>query len=74
MDNCYKYMFNRCSSLKFSSTQDSTYQYGLLISDTVELSNPANNPVYSMFFGTGGSFHGTPKLGTTYYTDHPLVS
>lgn len=66
---CCQYMFEGCSSLKFSETQ------------TEECPNPY--PIYGayssmgsfnyMFSGTRGSFSGTPTLNTTYYTNATVV-
>ena len=33
----------------------------------------AEDALSDMFFGTGGTFTGTPTINTTYYTDHQPV-
>lgn len=73
VDYCYYDMFRDCTGIKLSTTQDSTYinEYRIPITG---IGTDANNALTDMFFGTGGSFTGTPSINTTYYTSNTIIS
>lgn len=70
---CYMNMFNMCGNIKLSTTQDGVYQYSFRI-PTSGTGTTASGALSYMFEGTSGTFTGTPKINTTYYTDHKPVS
>ena len=63
---CYDHMFNGCASLKLSETKTEEYtqEYRIPSSGDGATSSDALN---RMFYLTGGTFTGTPKINTTYY-------
>lgn len=65
-DYCYAGMFRGCTAIKLSATQTGEYQtpYRIPTSGTGTTATVALN---NMFYGTGGSFTGTPSINTTYY-------
>ena len=65
-DHCYGYMFNNCSKIKLSTTmtEEYTQPYRIPITGTA---SSVTEPVTSMFYGTGGTFTGSPSINTTYY-------
>ena len=69
--NCYRQMFYNCSSLKFASnttvTSGGRYSQTYRIPKLGTASGTTTNATYQMLTGTGGTFTGTPTLGTTYY-------
>ena len=69
---CYRYMFLYCSKIKVSRTKTSLYpnNYRVPVSGT---GISATNALLYMFYGTGGSFTGTPSINTTYYTSNEVV-
>ena len=71
---CYEYMFQGCTSLKLSSTKTGEYTVAYRI-PTTGAGSGATNDVQNMFTSTGGTFTGTPYIGTTYYlsTDNMIV-
>ena len=64
--NCYNSMFFGCTSLKLSATQTGEYTVSYRI-PTTGTGTTATNALDYMFFITGGTFTGTPKINTTYY-------
>ena len=66
--NSCREMFNGCSKIKLSTTQDSEYTNEYII-PLISASTAINN----MFTSTGGSFTGTPASNTTYYTSNQVV-
>ena len=74
VDRCYTYMFQGCTSLKLSSTKTGEYTVAYRI-PTTGTGSAAANDVQNMFTSTGGTFTGTPHIGTTYYlsTDNMIV-
>ena len=67
----YNNMFRMCKSVKISATQDSTYSNFILrAKGTGEINY---NSYEEMFYGTTGTFTGTPSPGGTYYTSNPVV-
>ena len=70
--DCYKSMFQGCINIKLSTTQTGEYQtvYRIPKSGT---GTTANGALSNMFSGTGGTFKGTPKINTTYYTSNTVV-
>ena len=65
--NCYDKMFYGCRSIKLSSTQTGEYTQEYIVGYT-------SNYAYLMFYGTGGTFTGTPDKGTYYLsTDNMIV-
>ena len=69
---CYRYMFFQCSKIKISRTKTSLYQYSYRIPVSGTGTN-ATNAVNNMFYGTSGSFTGTPSINITYYTSNEVV-
>ena len=70
----YADMFSYCTAIKLSETQDSVYRYPFRIPASGTATSVTQWDLYDMFFGTGGTFTGTPDINTTYYTDHPPVT
>lgn len=71
-ENCYKTMFAGCTSVGLSATQTGIYQnaYRIPASGT---GITASGALTDMFDSTGGTFTGTPNLGTTYYTSNTVI-
>ena len=65
-ENCYRFMFFDCVKIKLSTTQTGEYQtpYRIPISGA---GTTATDALENMFYGTGGTFTGTPEINTTYY-------
>ena len=65
---CYYQTFQGCSKIKLSETKTGTYtqEYRIPTSGT---GTYATNALDNMFYGTGGTFKGTPTINTTYYLD-----
>ena len=63
---CYYEMFCYCTNIKLSTTQTGEYQtpYRIPTSGTGKI---AFSALEDMFYGTGGTFTGTPEINTTYY-------
>lgn len=70
--SCYASMFYNCSSLKVSATQTGSYQNAYRIPKS-GTGTTVTGAMSSMFFGTGGTFTGTPTINTTYYVTEPPV-
>nr|DAH42828.1 MAG TPA: hypothetical protein [Caudoviricetes sp.] len=70
--DCYYQMFMSCSLIKLSEVQTDTYKNAYRIPDsgtgTYDLAWGS-----AMFGGTGGTFTGTPRINTTYYTSNEIV-
>lgn len=71
-DYCYGHMFYNCTNIKFSTTQSDEYpnEYRIPTSGT---GTTATDALKNMFYGTGGTFAGTPSINTTYYTSNTVV-
>lgn len=65
---CYSFMFQDCTNIYISETQDSTYTNAY----PFNASESANNSTNYMFYGTSGTFTGTPNPTRTYYTRNPI--
>ena len=65
---CYRYMFQNCTKIKLSTDKTGAYTtaYRIPFSGT---GTDANYTMDNMFYGTGGTFAGTPTINTTYYLD-----
>ena len=59
--SCYSYMFNGCSKLKVNQNGSGNKIF------TCPSTSGLSYSVDDMFYGTGGSFTGTPTTGNTYY-------
>ena len=72
--NCYYYMFYGCTSLKLSYAKTGEYIQAYRI-PTTGTGTTATGALTNMFTSTGGTFIGTPNVGTTYYlsTDNMIV-
>lgn len=70
--NCYYNMFRACTSIKISEAQSDEYpnEYRIPTSGT---GTTATDALTDMFYGTGGTFTGTPEINTTYYTSNTAV-
>lgn len=66
-------MFQGCSKIKLSTTQDATYTtaYRIPVSGT---GTTGTSSLTNMFTNTGGTFKGTPTINTTYYMAVPVSS
>ena len=71
-DYCYQNMFYGCTKIKLSTTQTGEYQTAYRI-PTSGTGTTANSALKNMFYGTGGTFTGTPEINTTYYTSNTVV-
>lgn len=68
-------LFASCSLIKISETQTGEYVNEYRIPATGTGTGEGTTAgVGSMFYGTGGTFTGTPTLNTTYYTSNTIVS
>lgn len=67
---CYRRMYYGCSNLKFASNTTiitgGRYSHAYRI-PTSGTASGGSNQTYQMWTNTGGSYTGTPTLGTTYY-------
>ena len=69
---CYYRMFYGCTKIKVSTTQTGIYDTAYRI-PIVGTGTTATNALTDMFTSTGGTFTGTPKINTTYYTENTPV-
>ena len=72
-ERCYNCMFLDCANIRLSAAQDAVYRYPCRIPRDGGGTGAAG-ALDDMFYGTGGTFTGTPEINTTYYTDHAPVS
>lgn len=63
---CYKQMFYGCTGIKISDIQGGEYTQAYCIPPTGD-GVDAYGVFSDMFYGTGGTFTGTPSINTTYY-------
>ena len=75
-NGAFSSMFDGCTKIKLSTTQDATYSNPYKCTWRKE---GTDLPDYQMFRGTGGSFTGNPTThnltyGTTYYTSNPIIT
>ena len=70
---CYSNMFRGCIKIKLSSTKDDIYtiSYRIPIDGTGISGDGYGYEIFleNMFYGTGGTFTGTPSINTIYYLD-----
>ena len=71
-DHCYYQMFFDCIKIKLSTTQTGVYQTPYRI-PTSGTGTTATDALSDMFYGTVGTFKGTPSINTTYYTSNAVV-
>ena len=71
VENCYYMMFSGCTGIKLSETQTSEYSLEYRI-PTIGTGMTATDALKSMFYGTGGTFTGTPEINTSYYLAVPV--
>ena len=73
-NSCYSSMFYGCTSLKLSSAKTGKYTQAYRI-PTKGTGTTETGSLTNMFTSTGGTFIGTPNVGTTYYlsTDNMIV-
>ena len=69
---CYYYMFHGCTKIELSTIQKGEYQTAYRIPKS-GTGTTATNSLDNMFLNTGGTFTGTPKINTTYYTSNTVV-
>lgn len=69
---CYGGMFYGCIKIKMSTTKTGEYQTAYRIPKS-GTGTTATNALLNMFYGTGGTFTGTPEINTTYYTSNTVV-
>lgn len=65
-NNCYYGMFYGCSSIKLSNTKTEEYTLAYRI-PTSGKGTDAKNVFTNMFYGSGGTFKGSPIINATYY-------
>jgi hypothetical protein len=65
-------MFYGCTNIKISTTQTGDYQTAYRI-PTSGTGTTASNALVNMFYGTGGTFAGTPSINTPYYTSNKVI-
>ena len=72
---CYKQMFQGCINIKLSSTKTEGYTQEYRIPMLETNGTGTSNDLDWMFYRTGGTFTGTPKINTTYYlsSDNMIV-
>lgn len=68
---CYCFMFGNCTNIKISETQTGNYVNEYRVPKT-GTGTEASNATGNMFYGTGGTFTGTPTINTTYYTSNTV--
>ena len=68
---CY-YMFNGCTSIKLAISKSREYDKEYRIPKSGN-GVTATSALFDMFAQTGGTFTGTPKINTTYYTSNTIV-
>ena len=66
VSNCYSRMFYRCSNIKLSETQTAEYSIPYSVPSGGD-GTTATDALNNMFYGTGGTFAGTPEINKTYY-------
>ena len=69
---CYASMFVNCTKIKLSTTKTGEYQTAYRIPKS-GTGTTATNALNNMFANTGGTFTGTPRINTTYYTSNTVV-
>ena len=74
-DYCYRQMFQGCINIKLSSTKTEGYTQEYRIPMLETNGTGTSSDLDWMFYGTGGTFTGTPKINTTYYlsSDNMIV-
>ena len=72
---CYQQMFQGCINIKLSSTKTEGYTQEYRIPMLETNGTGTSNDLDWMFYRTGGTFTGTPKINTTYYlsSDNMIV-
>mgnify|MGYP004462008333 CR=1 FL=1 len=70
--SCYE-MFSGCSKIKISETKTGEYQTEYRIPDGKDGTTTSQYSFLGMFANTGGTFTGTPKINTTYYTSNEVI-
>ena len=66
-EKCYNKMFSGCTGIRLSENKTDEYKYTYTVGQTT-----ANDALDDMFYGTGGTFKGTPVVGKTYYMDSSI--
>ena len=69
---CYRSMFFNNSALKISTTQTAECPNAYRI-PTTGTGTADTDSLTDMFYGTGGTFTGTPSINKTYYTNATIV-
>lgn len=64
---CYSFMFAGCSSIKLSETETPEYSIPYSVPSGGDGTTAPSNALKNMFYGTGGTFAGTPEINKTYY-------
>ena len=72
---CYQQMFQGCINIKLSSTKTEGYTQEYRIPMLETNGTGSSTGLDWMFYRTGGTFTGTPKINTTYYlsSDNMIV-
>lgn len=70
--SCYANMFYGCTKIKLAISQNNEYDKEYRIPKSGN-GVKSFNALSNMFAGTGGTFTGTPKINTTYYTSNTIV-
>ena len=71
-ENCYRFMYGQCPSVKLSTSSGTGYSYSYRVPKS-GTGTTATGATEYMFTGTGGSFTGTPSINTTYYINNQPV-
>ena len=67
--SCYDRMYAGCKKIKLSSEKTEQYSVPFRIPPQGTAAISGSFAVNQMFYGTGGTFTGTPEINTTYYMD-----
>lgn len=66
-------MFRDCKKIKLSLEKTGEYVNEFAIPYNKNGEYQHSDALYDMFTGTGGTFAGTPKINTTYYTSNEVI-
>lgn len=70
---CYTRMFAECPNIKLSDEPSDEYHAAYTIPANGATGTAETSSLTNMFYGTGGTFTGTPSINTTYYTSNNVI-